>query len=181
MAAAVIPWIPLITAGAQAGTQIIGAKMGANASRDATRMQTEASREALRVQEEASKRALEAQLEEQNYERYLYAAQQQARKPYEQMSFGAMTKLSDILGVPAPAARTTAPPSGMAQPTATFSGIPAPGSGGTLASTLGAPSARMGIYKKPDVTMRAPTGELQVVPAERVPYYRSKGAQVVVS
>lgn len=51
--------IPLVTAGVSAGTQIIGSRMAANASKKAAQTQVDASREAQRSSEAATRQAID--------------------------------------------------------------------------------------------------------------------------
>lgn len=101
--------IPLITAGASATTQLVGAKMQSKSASKAADVQTQAANRAAEMEAEAAKQQLafqqqQAQLAQQNYmdtrnfNRQVYTDQQARLAPYRRFGEGAIAQLGRPIG-----------------------------------------------------------------------------------
>lgn len=160
------------------GAGVVAAKISSNAASKAGQTAAAATTEALNYteQKDAQDRADKITAQNASY------AQQQAKdarlQPYLQAGAGASSQLRTGLGLPAvsiaplppaPVFKSTFDP----QPTTPASAPAAPSGGmARLLTSAIAPQGQL-------VTMRAPDGSMNKVPASAVPYYTQKGAQVV--
>jgi len=166
----------IIGSGIAAGTQIYGAHKAASAAKKASEQQQAAAHEAIAYAEP-------------RYQQALQIAQQQAElgraglQPYNAAGTSSMTALTALLGLPAAASgggmnRATAmPPPGSAgplQPPYTR-----PGGGGPPGTPTGAVAVPRAGMTGATVMLRAPTGQVQAVPADHVDFYLARGAQRV--
>lgn len=181
---AVIPFIPLITAGIGAGTTIAAARMQSGASNRATQAQSQAERESL------------------EFLRQQFLELQRQRAPFVDFGTGALGSLADLLGLPRPqpgSGPTTFPPNTPSTPSSPPAGAGAmttaaqratqrmPSLPGTtqqptsapIPGSTGGPAGSGGPTAEAMVMMEAPDGSRQSVPSGLTDWYRARGARVV--
>jgi len=166
----------LILGGLTAGSHVAGAAIGAHAAKKASEQQQQAAHEAMAYAEP-------------KYQQALQIAQQQAElgraglQPYNAAGTSSMTALTALLGLPAAASgggmdRATAlPPPGSASPLQPP--YTRPGGGGPPGTPTGGVAVPRAGMTGATVMLRAPTGQVQAVPADHVDFYLARGAQRV--
>lgn len=155
--------IPLIMAGASAGTSLVAAKMGSNAAKNAAKTQQDTALGNVQRQQAASKDAMGFA---QHYQDQANAGAQ----PFIGMGHPAMQQLGQQFGMPASAGQP-APwqPVGMSPQSPQWGGM---FTGGQMPGQ--APQGQSDM-----VRMRAPNGTERAVPRAQVQRYLQRGAQVI--
>jgi hypothetical protein len=164
-----------LAAGIGAGSQVAGSVIGSKAAKKASEQQQQAAQQAIAYAEP-------------KYQQALQIAQQQAAlgraglQPYATQGQQGLTALSSLLGLPASANAGMAGAAGGVN----RAGMPPPNPNaaafGNLAQGgLAAGAAMMpgGNLQRPTVMLRAPTGQVQAVPADQADFYLARGAQRV--
>jgi hypothetical protein len=174
MSAATSTILTVAALGIGAGTQLYAAKKQGDAAKKAGEQQQAGVKEARAYAEPLYNQARDQMGQ-------VYQQSQAGLAPFAAQGTQGLYALSDFLGVPrapagantmtAPAPTSTAPP--VATPT--FTPRPMPPGATVVGSAVPrgtVPAATQSSY----VTLRAPTGEQQQVPAEHANYYLSRGA-----
>lgn len=170
---------------------LYGAHKAKQSAEKAAKTQTEAATKAAALEAKATAAALAFQREQWN-------AAQTRSAPYAQLGQGALVKLGAGMGIPvtptSTAPRTATPPPSAGGFGANFmptyqpqprAGAPGPSTGApgqnALAMSMQPPSqaSTTSTYAGQTVRMRAPTGEMEDVPAADVELFKRAGAQVV--
>lgn len=190
---AVVPFIPLIVGGVQAGVSLANSHAQGSAQERSTAAQLEAQRQALLSQEktstaalgaerDAADKAIQFQTEQRDYDRRAAAAAREdylkRQSPYIQMGNAAYGRLGDLLKVPSQGA-PTGQPSGQMPPAGGQAPSQAPPPSGGSFSMLAQPQAATGpqVPSQGGVRMVAPTGEVGTVPYDQVGAAIAKGAR----
>lgn len=146
-------WLgPVLGTGISTAGGLIGAKMSADANTEAAQLNKQYLDEALAYQKQKDAYA-------QNTEANRYGQMMASEQPAISTGGAAGAKMADVLGLPAPQTRAFTP----VDP---YTPMPA----GPAAPATAAPAM---------VTMRAPDGSTQQVPANQVAHYTQRGAQQV--
>jgi hypothetical protein len=175
----------LVLGGLAAGGQIGGAAIGSKAAKKASEQQQQAAQQAIAYAEP-------------KYQQALQIAQQQAElgraglQPYNlqgqqglQTGQQGLTALTSLLGLPASANTGMAGAGGVNR-----AGMPPPGGIPALEAPYtragaggppGIPTGGVAVPRgtAPTVMLRAPTGQVQAVPADQADFYVARGAQRV--
>jgi hypothetical protein len=144
-------WILPALGTAQVGAQLVGGYFQSKAAKTAAEQQAQAADKALALQRE------------------MYQTTREDLAPYRAAGPVGMTALSALLGLPYAPPPATAPAPSAAAPLAPLPGR-APGPGST-------PVPGHAVPRVATVQMRAPTGQVQAVPADQVSFYEARGAQ----
>jgi hypothetical protein len=171
-----------LAAGIGAGTQVAGSVIGSKAAKKASQQQQQAAQQAIAYAEP-------------RYQQALQIAQQQAElgraglQPFVNQGLqglgagqGGLTALTSFLGLPARANAGMAGTAGGMNRAGMPPSNPNAAAFGNLAQgALGAGAAMVpgGNLQRPTVMLRAPTGQVQAVPADQADFYLARGAQRV--
>jgi hypothetical protein len=177
MSVGTVTAIGLGVAAGTAGASIYGAHKGAQAAQKASEQQQQAAKEAIAYAEP-------------KYQQALQIAQQQAAlgraglQPYTAQGQQGLTALSSLLGLPASASAGMAGAGGVNR-----AGMPPPGAIGAespytrvgAGGPPGIPTGGVAVPRgtAPPVMLRAPTGQVQAVPADQAEFFLARGAQRV--
>jgi hypothetical protein len=178
------------------GTAIaIAAASSAGASAYAAHKQGKAAKEASQQQVAAAQQAMAAQAP--LYQQALQIAQQQAQQgradlmPYAQQGGQGLTALTAFLGLPSSGGGMPPPqnPAAVADVQQLWRGMQtappqAPDTRAGAGGPPGTPTGGIAVPRgsglaTPTVMLRAPTGQMQAVPADHVDFYLARGAQRV--
>lgn len=171
--------IPLVSAAIGAGTTIVGAKMGANASRRAGDIQARAADQALGVEREQ----LAYDRAQNDWRRSQY---DRAMQEYEGWRTGPQAQaLNTRLGLPS--SGPSAPPVSRIPPASSWppfsTTMPMPRQtvtmGELMASSSKTPARYTGAARPEAVPMRQSNGDTRLVPIRHVSYYERLGAKRV--
>lgn len=173
--------VPIIAGAVGSIANLFGAKKQSDAATAASQLSATAAANALDYtkQADAQKRADEIAAQKGSYDQYAagvnndyekYYAHHQALAPYAGLGLGAGNTLANFLGLPGinttPAAAAPRP---VVPPPPTFTTVAPPSTPAGPVNTAGSGM----------VTMRAPDGSIQTVPAADAAHYAQMGAQVV--
>lgn len=157
----------LIAGAFGAGANVLGADVASRASKNAAKTQAASGQKAIEISQQGQRDSLNAINTNYGKAASLY-------EPYRQVGLNALPSLANLAGSGYPEGRTAppqgAPPSVMGMGTPQGNAAPQGFYGG---QPLG-PSNGSGL-----VTMRAPNGMTQQVPAAQVAHYTQMGAQVL--
>lgn len=157
--------------GVDAAAHLVGAKMASTASKNAAKTQAAAGQKAIEISQAGQRDSLNAINTNYGKAASLY-------EPYRQVGLSALPSLANLAGSGYPEGRTAppqgAPPSVMGMGTPQPNAPPPQGAQGFYGGQPMGPSNGSGL-----VTMRAPNGMTQQVPAAQVQHYTQMGAQVV--
>jgi len=152
---AVVPFIPLISAGVGAATSLIGGKQAAGAAEQASQTQAQSAHEAL------------------DFAKQVYQQRLADLSPYKQLGTSSLAGLMALTGLPAPAAAS-------AQPLSSFSATPDfPQAQQAWDATVSHPGQP--VVQAPDqpIMMEAPDGSRKLIPQSLYNFYVAKGAKGV--